>query len=309
MPSVSVIISTYNRAGRLDQALKSVLAQTYRDFEIIVVDDGSTDHTRDTVGKYAGQVRYIYQENAGHASAKNAGVAAARGEYIAFLDDDDVWLPRKLELQVTVLKDHPDVDVIYGAGYKVWGDFRTLFSCEAPPSDPHWIIHRLLRGNFFGICSVMIRAKALRATGCFHARHGPCDDWDMWLRIAARGHRFAAISEPIWEYRFHDANMGSNTERLQAGRVSVLGEFFAAPETPERLKLQRNYYLSRLYVKIGDDYYAMQQFGKARTAWGQALRLDPTVITPALMFFAAKSLAGVRILNWARHAKRAIRWG
>ncbi len=147
MPVVSVIIPTYNRADMLDEALRSVFAQTYKDFEVIVVDDGSTDHTRSVVDKYPHRVRYVHQENQGHALAKNTGIAAADGGYIAFLDDDDTWLPRKLELQMDVLENNPDVDLVYGAGYRVQGGVRTLLPSEFPSSEPEEVVRRLLKSN------------------------------------------------------------------------------------------------------------------------------------------------------------------
>src|SRR3954447_14398775 len=108
-PTVSVVIPAYNSAWCIDHAIDSVLAQTYHDYEIIVVDDGSTDETRDVVQRYGIAVRLVCKPNGGMSSARNRGISEARGRYIAFLDSDDRWLPTKLALQVALLDTHPDV--------------------------------------------------------------------------------------------------------------------------------------------------------------------------------------------------------
>ncbi len=113
MPKVSVIIATYNRTHFVCEAIESVLNQTFPDFEIIVIDDGSIDNTKQVLEKYASRIQYIFQENKGRAEARNTGIKNAKCEYIAFLDDDDIWLPNKLEKQVIFLDSHPDIELVY----------------------------------------------------------------------------------------------------------------------------------------------------------------------------------------------------
>jgi glycosyltransferase involved in cell wall biosynthesis len=307
MASVSVIIPTYNRAAMLGDALESVLAQTYQDFEVIVVDDGSTDHTSRVVDRYHRRVRYIRQENQGHAAAKNTGIATAGGRYIAFLDDDDVWLPRKLALQVDLLESNPDVGLVYAAGYRVEGGERTLICTEAPPFEPEGVVRRLLKGNFLAICSVLVRAQALNDAGAFDPAHGPCDDWDMWLRVASRGHRFGHVSQPVWEYRFHATNMMFDNARFNAGRISVLKQFFAAPELAVSVKSARKYYLTKHLVEAGMDYYNSQAFGHAFRVWREALSLDLAILSPSLVSLMMRSLAGARVLRWGRGLREVFR--
>ena len=109
MPKVSVIIPTYNRSKYVTKAIDSVLAQTYRDFEIIVVDDGSTDNTKEVLKPYTDRIKYLYQENTGVSAARNAGIRAAGGQWIAFLDSDDEWLPEKLSIQMDYLSRHNEI--------------------------------------------------------------------------------------------------------------------------------------------------------------------------------------------------------
>ena len=114
---VSVAIPTYNRAHYICETIDSVLVQTYKDYEIIVVDDGSTDNTREILKRYGGKIKYFYQANQGQASAWNYAVSQSSGEYIAFLDDDDLWFPEKLERQVEVLDKNPDLGFVCSESY------------------------------------------------------------------------------------------------------------------------------------------------------------------------------------------------
>jgi glycosyltransferase involved in cell wall biosynthesis len=293
----------------LAQALESVFVQTYRNVEVIVVDDGSTDHTSSTVRKHHGRVVYVRQENQGRASVKNTGIATAQGPYIAFLDDDDIWYPCKLQLQVDLLENNREADLVYGAGYRIDGATRTFLSCEPPSPEPEEVVRWLLDGHWLGISSIMVRAQALRDNGAFDPRYPPCEDWDMWLRMACRGRRFAYIQEPIWEYRFHGGNVVYDNARLHASMVSVLRGFFESPLTPDALRSERNRYLSRRLVELGMDYYIALELAKAWTAWREALALDVSTLSAPLVFLMLKSLSGVRMLGWARRARQAVLCG
>src|SRR4030042_587586 len=113
MPKVSVIITTYNRVHFVCEAIDSVLNQTFKDFEIIVVDDGSTDNTKEALKRYSKNIFYIYQSNKGRSQARNTGLKVAKGDYIAFLDDDDIWVPHKLEKQVAFMDSNPNIGLVH----------------------------------------------------------------------------------------------------------------------------------------------------------------------------------------------------
>lgn len=124
MPKVSVVIPSYNRASRLMEAMDSVLSQRYRDLELIVVDDGSTDETRGIVSTYGNDVVYLYQERRGVSAARNRGIGCAQGDYLAFLDSDDLWLPRKLSTQMRFIHEHPEVQICYAEEIWIRGGVR-----------------------------------------------------------------------------------------------------------------------------------------------------------------------------------------
>jgi GT2 family glycosyltransferase len=204
LENISVIIPTYNRLATLVQAIDSVLGQTYGHFEIIVVDDGSTDETgRNLREKYSEAVRYIFQENSGVSSARNTGIRAARYELIAFLDSDDVWLPEKLEIQAGLMADRGIVlsyanfiDTRQGKPEDYFLKKGITFS-----HDPEYIddpLDNFLRKGGCGITTpgVLTRKKYLQRVGFFDERLEVYEDVRMWARLALEG-KWAVISRPL----------------------------------------------------------------------------------------------------------------
>jgi len=184
-PEVTVIIPTYNRGWTLRRAIDSVLAQTFRDFELIVVDDGSEDNTADILADYGTDIRVIRQANAGVSAARNAGIRAAGGEYIAFLDSDDAWLPEKLQVQMDYFNTHP-ADVICQTE-EIWirnGKRVNPKKVHKKPSG------RIFRASL-ALClvspsAVMLRRELFAEIGGFDETLPACEDYDLWLRISAR---------------------------------------------------------------------------------------------------------------------------
>jgi glycosyltransferase involved in cell wall biosynthesis len=189
MPTVSVIIPTYNRAQYVCEAVESVLAQTYQDFEIIVVDDGSTDDTEERLRPYMDRIRYARQANAGPSVARNRGILASSGEYTAFLDSDDLWnVESKLEHQVSFFERLPDVGAIY-SNY-VYGEIPTdsclplRYPKQPPPSGNIFVA--LAEGKI-GCCpsSIVVRKSLFAEAGLFDPTLRGLEDYDLWLRFSA----------------------------------------------------------------------------------------------------------------------------
>jgi glycosyltransferase involved in cell wall biosynthesis len=274
----------------LDEALRSVLAQTYRDFETIVVDDGSTDHTRAVIERYPGRIKFLYQENGGRSRAINAGIAMAEGEYIAFLDDDDIWLPRKLEFQADALRRDRMVDVVYSPMYLFGGQTldTTLFRNGVRP----WSeisLEDLLEDDCIGNPSViMVRKATLDRVGLFDPSVYPCDDWDLLIRIALNGGRFHFIPEPLVKYRLHKNNTAEY--RMRAGYAAILNKLFEAPDTPKFLRRKLRSRLSRQLLAVGYDYFNLGQLERGRQALLRAVSLDPALFRPQLLLLVLKSL-------------------
>jgi glycosyltransferase involved in cell wall biosynthesis len=208
-PEVSVILPTYNRAHLVGRAILSVLNQTYRDFELIVVDDASIDDTRRVTESFDDErIEYIrHGDNRGAAAARNTGIEASRGEYIAFQDSDDEWLPEKLERQMRAFKGAPPkIGVVYSSFWQVRERDRRLWPprlrklANVIPSktrrlegDVH---HALLRGNFVTTQAAVVRRTCLERAGLFDERLPRFQDWELWLRIS-RHYHFKYIDEPL----------------------------------------------------------------------------------------------------------------
>lgn len=210
MPRVSVVIPTYNRGRFIKNAIMSVLAQTYKDYEIIVVDDGSTDDTWKIVKKFGDKVRYIYQKNRGPSAARNTGIKHANGKYIAFLDSDDRFLPKKLEKQMNFIKKNPNCRYLYTWYYNVNSKGkRTKLRKSMVFKKREYLQYALyIRKFMIRTSTLLVEKKVFEKTGLFNEKYWFSQDWDMWLRIAAY-HRGYCIKEPLSEYWHHGNNRSS----------------------------------------------------------------------------------------------------
>jgi len=191
MPKVSVIIPTYNRALLIRRAIASVLRQTYQDFEIIVIDDCSDDNTHVMVENFKDKrIRYIkHLENKGSAAARNTGIKIAQGEYIAFQDSDDEWLPEKLERQMNVFNNAPpEVGVVYTRFKKIKNNKRSYLAFYWVAQKEGDIHNNLLNGNYITTSTTVIKRECFDKTGMFDESLPRFQDWELWLRISRYYH-------------------------------------------------------------------------------------------------------------------------
>jgi len=209
MPKVSVIIPTYNCAQYIFHAVDSVLAQSFRDFELVVVDDGSTDNTRELLKLYGSQIKYIYQQNKDMTAARNTGIKNSSGEYIAFLDSDDIWLAHKLERQVALLDQAPEVGLVYCWHYYIDSagkrcQFYDNVIGRSFESGSR-VYEKLIENNVIsgGGSTPVIQRKCLKKSGMFDESIPYSGDWDLWLRISM-DYVIAVIPEPLACYRIED---------------------------------------------------------------------------------------------------------
>ncbi|TLS53472.1 glycosyltransferase [Paenibacillus antri] len=201
-PLFSVVIPTYNRERYIARAIRSVLNQTCDDYELIVVDDGSTDRTGKIVRSFGRQVRYIRQRNRGPSEARNAGIRAAKGRFIAFLDSDDRFLPKKLEENKSFLERHPDCKFLYSWYYDVRGGRKRLRKGKEY-EDLDRFRYRLYRRDFtIRTSTAVVRRDCFDKIGLFHPKYRYSQDWDMWLRLATH-YRGYCQRKPLALYRRH----------------------------------------------------------------------------------------------------------
>lgn len=251
---VSVVIPSYNYGHFVVEAVESALAQTYPEVEVLVVDDGSTDDTRDRLKPYEGRIRYIYQANQGLSAARNTGIRAARGEFIGLLDSDDVWLPDKLETQMGYATAHPEVGLVAS-------DLVTNLQPDGlpvlPPSECRVAVlslHDLLFPGKFSPSSVLIRRTCLDAIGLFDTSLRSSEDWDMWLRLAPQ-FPIVKLCVPLLWYRIHGNNISKAAARMENTGQRVLYQAFGTIPSLRRnwmIRLQAFSNYARLIADIYD---------------------------------------------------------
>ncbi len=220
-PLVSVVTSTWNAADYLREAIESALAQTYRPLEVIIVDDGSIDHTPEVCASFGDRIRYIRQpkDDKMGATAHHRAFREARGEYLAGLDHDDRWLPEKIARQVAAMQAEPEAGVVFTR-------FRIIDSAgrDKGPSKAvgptGQVFHTLLRDNPYCYSSALYPRALLDKVGYHNADTG-IGDWDIWLRIA-RQYPVVMLEEELTEYRVHEKNYSNNDRRMAAARRRVL---------------------------------------------------------------------------------------
>lgn len=200
---VSVIIPVYNGERFLSAALDSVFAQDYRPIEVIVVDDGSTDQSVEIVSNYT-EVHYIHQANQGPGAARNTGIAAARGEFFAFLDADDIWLPKKLSIQISYLLEHPQVGYVIARMHSI---LETGIEWPAQWNREHFMQDLPI----FSLCTLLVRKVILEQVGMFDQQLSTAEDIDWFARANHLNVPMAVIDSVMLHRRIHDKNISVNT--------------------------------------------------------------------------------------------------
>lgn len=289
---VSVVIPSYNSARYVVVAVESVLAQTYLDFEILVVDDGSTDNTKEVLSEYGDAVQYFYKPNGGVSSARNYGIEKARGKYVALLDADDLWLPEKLAKQVAVLEADDEIGLCYVAAEKVDENLQTVGQIEARVYEDYCAALLLNLNIVAGSCSsaVLRRDVAQKTTG-FDAEFSTCADWDYWLRLSLLT-KFAPIKEYLVKYRVVAGSMSSDPFVSRRDTEGVLHKFFALPDLPSKYKKLKNKSLSNNLMVVSGEFLHNGKLGESVRCMWKSLRLYPqNIVRPlGLPFRLAKRL-------------------
>ena len=249
-PKVSVIVPTYNRANRLEGTLRSIVSQTYQDFELIVVDDGSTDNTSKVIESFPSAQYLPMKKNSGVSKARNIGLACAKGKFICFLDSDDLWKEKKLEIQIHWMESNTDNQVCYTDEIWVRNGVRVNQMNK----------HRKYTGDIFRHClalcivspsSVMIRAKLFSEIGNFDESLPACEDYDLWLRIAVK-YAFHFIEEPlIIKQGGHGDQLSRKYWGMDRFRVAALKKLLDQNSLDqEKLKLTRSSLVEKCSVLI-----------------------------------------------------------
>lgn len=228
MPRVSVIIPTFNRAQFISRAIQSVLKQTFRDFELIIIDDGSTDNTREIIELNNYRIRYYFQENKGVSSARNLGIQVANGEYIAFLDSDDSWRKFKLTLQMAFLEQNPDYKICHTN--EIWyRNGKHLNQKKKHRKFSGWILEQLLPLCIVSPSSVVIHREVFDKIGLFDETLPVCEDYDLWLRIGVLFPILFLDKPLIIKYGGHADQLSQKYWGIDRFRIQALDKLLQNP--------------------------------------------------------------------------------
>lgn len=250
-PSVSVIIPAYNRANVIERAVQSVLNQTYQDYEIIIVDDASTDDTLEKLKKFKDKriVKIRNKKNRGPAGSRNVGIREARGEYIAFLDSDDEWLPQKIEKQAQALEmASSDVGVVYTGTWRIVGDKKFFIPSSKITHKEGNVYRSYLFGKYLVYTSAaVIKRACFYKIGIFDESFPAVAEWDLWIRIS-KYYEFKYIPEPLVTSYFTPGSMATHYPiNFKATRM-ILEKHFTEIKKSRKALLYFYYKLARIYM-------------------------------------------------------------
>lgn len=293
----------YNAEAHLKEALDSVLGQTYRAIEVIVVDDGSSDATADIVQAFR-DVRYIRQSNRGPSAARNRGIQAAQGEFVAFLDADDVWEPEKLSEQLTILDDTPEAALIFSdmrlfnasndrllSMFSKYGFTDQFFGDSRRVLDP---VRKLVQTNYIPTSSVLARKDVVLDAGAFDEGFCKAEDWDLWLRIAVR-RPIVYCPNILTLKRIHNVNTSRDAEGMNEAAIRVLEKFHREYDAQlVQLGVDMGSVLRDGYRNLGYFYLRQLSVAQARAALRKSLSLGFQM--RALVYFIS-TLLGRRFVG------------
>lgn len=301
-PTVSMIVPTYNRAHLLGRAIQSVLNQTYQDFELIVVDDGSSDNTGEVVATFAdSRIHYLrHEENRGAAAARNTAIKTAQGRYIAFLDSDDEWLPEKLEKQMKVFGNVSSrVGIVYTDMWRIGQDgVRKYWHSSRIMPEDGLIYDHLIGGRLTGISmsSVIIRRGCFAKVGMFDEELSRLIDRDLFIRLSKHFY-FYHIAEALVNYYETGKRISCDDKLLIGAQRSILQKYYADIRKNRRALAQHQYVIGNLLCQNGE-------IDQGRHHLLEAVRLHPLGIR--YLTAAILSLFGERAYNTVVKLKRRI---
>lgn len=281
-PLVSVVIPTYNCPEFLKAAVESVLAQTFTEIEVVVVDDGSTDNTAELVREFDNRVKYVYQNNAGTAAARNTGIRNSNGSIIAFLDHDDLWLPEKLERELPVLQSNDKIGLVF-CGRQFFNTYTNEIT-STHPAEAELGVHEFLAHSTIALQSAIVPRAVFDDVGLFDEQLLGTDDWEMTIRIAAK-YRVVGVADILISIRGHAGQQGIMSERMYANSMSVLRKHAnlhpncsacKAAIRRSELLIREDYY--QRHLRQAKEAFAHKQYAAAIAVLAQGLSRYPQAL-------------------------------
>lgn len=280
-PKVSIILPTFNRKHLLARSINSVLSQTYKEFELIVINDGSTDETDELMRNYRDKrIRYIrHQKNMGGPVARNTGILKALGSYIAFQDDDDEWFPDKLKKQVTLLDlARQEVGVVYTGFWRIEKNKKKTYIPSKYVTKKNGRVHEeLLRGNFITTQSMLIRKECFKKAGMFDESLPRQQDWDLVLRIS-KYYEFKCIDEPLFISYYQPLSISSNQNNYYKALEIILNKYYTDFVKNKKL-------LGFHFRNLGFFFCSEGQLKKGRLYLLKAIKSSPPNLKAIILLF------------------------
>ena len=274
MATVSVLIPTYNREKQIQDALESVFLQTYTDYEVVVVDDGSTDNTEEALKPWLDKIRYVKKENGGPASARNVGLQHIQTEFVAFLDSDDRWEPTFLQVVMTEAQTNKAIGFVTTAHIlEPEGEKRPRIPETKLEGD---LFPRLFQRNFVTTSAVLARRACFEKVGFFREELRQVEDYDMWLRIA-REYPIVFLKDYLCRYRSVSESLSKNVLEQKLCLQAVLQSNYD-PDRISTIEWRRRY--SRAQVSLGRAYVKVAQNAPAKECFRDAIQLTPWRFRP-----------------------------
>jgi glycosyltransferase involved in cell wall biosynthesis len=299
MPLISVIIPVFNGEKTLQETIESVLNQNWRDFELLIINDGSEDATLEIVARFKdSRIKIFSYPNAGQSTSRNRGIGLATGEYISFIDADDLWTPDKLEAQLRALQENPKAAVAYS-----WTDWidesGQLLGQGSHNTEQGKVFAKLLLNDFVANGSnALIRRQALTEVGGFDASVTPAEDWDMWLRLAVH-YEFVAVPYVQVFYRISPSSASFNVWKMEVSSLQVIEKaFVAAPQSLQHLKRQSlgNRYKYLTFKAIEGHPERKKGLVAIRFLWN-SIRNDPSLLWAKVIWKVLFRIAAITLLT------------
>ena len=275
-PIISVVIPAYNAERTLAATIQSVLHQTYQDFEIIIVDDGSIDETPSIAQSFGQQVRHIRQARSNPATARNHGATESQGEWVAFLDADDLWLPQKLQRQMQFLERYPQVDAVQTGAYLVNNALQVVEVRNCHPGHDAYVDLLLFRNLPAFSSSLLIRKQCFLGLGGF-STDLIMETWDMACRIARYG-TLKSLPECLVLYRQHLGNRSRDVKLHYETGLRSLSRLFADPSLDPSVRLHQKHIWARFYAMLAGGYFRNRQWADCLNWAWKALATSPCVV-------------------------------
>lgn len=281
-PKVSICIPTYNRKDYLRETIESVFAQTYKDYEVVVVDDGSTDGTAEMIKNIGLPIRYYWQENSGDAAARNKMIKLAQGEFITFVDSDDLLINDAIERMMNVMEAEGGEVIVYGPYHRIDQNGHVYGRFKSRQYSGH-ITKHLFQNIFVYTCGSMFPKNVLETAGGFDTSLPVCSDYDLWLRLSLKC-RFVALAEPTFKRRRHTENLSAISTENRILELKVLERFYyergGDSVVPKKIAMQR---LSREEYRVAAAALKERKLQVAREYLRKSFRRRPNLKSLIMM--------------------------